>query len=580
MQPAVRDAAGMMRRILSLLGALLLAGLLAHPAAAGTFTLRTGKNSTSSQTMPIDSNQCGTQGPRAMYVGGLITAGAAESNITASISTPTNGFFLAGGQQQTQTIGSLAAGATAGVYWFIGYGCTVNATTSPVITITSSAGTTTRTITLTATSAISANAGGNVTSSTLGAGAVVGQTIYFETAYDFGGSDIGDEFMFQPSGGENFDAGCFRMVGSRVMASNITPVTVGTTNTLYFIQTQKQSGNGYTATIRYFFEYQCANTTTTARPYAMQTSGNALKYTGNYDGSGSISVSFPGATNPFTITKTQDRSFALAGAASTVKYTVTISNPSSYASRISRIVDTLPAGASFAAIDPASQVTAANSASVPSAGATGTITFQGSQDVSYLIAAGGSVTLIYTATMPSTAGTYANLASGRFGQASTPTASATFTVYAPAPITVIKASQPYSDPVNGTTNPKAIPGSYVHYLITVLNPAAYPLDADTLVVTDQTPANLALFVNALLSGSAPVLFQDGGTSSTLTFTYTNLASSTDDVDFSNNGGTTWTYTPVPDGSGFDSAVTNIRIRPKGTMAANSSFSLTVRYKVS
>jgi hypothetical protein len=57
--------------------------------------------------------------------------GTAETNITASISTPTNGFFLAGGQQQTQTIGALAAGATAGVYWFIGYGCTVNATTSP-----------------------------------------------------------------------------------------------------------------------------------------------------------------------------------------------------------------------------------------------------------------------------------------------------------------------------------------------------------------------------------------------------------------------------------------------------------------
>ena len=571
----------MTRRFLSwLIGLLLTVLLLAQPAAAGTFTLRTGKDSTATQTMTIDSNQCASQGPRAMYVGGLITAGAsAETNITASISTPTNGFFLAGGQQQTQTIGSLAAGATASVFWFIGYGCTVNATTSPVVTITSSAGTTNRTLTLTAMTAISANAGGNVASSTLGPGAVVGQTISFDTVYDFGGSDIGDEFMFQPSGGQNFNAGCFRMVGSRVMASNITPVVVGTLNTLYFLQTQKQSGNGYTATIRYYFEYQCAGTNTTARPYAMQTSGNSLKYTGNFDGSGSISISFPGATNPFTITKTEDRSWALAGTSETVKYTVTISNPSAYASRISQIVDTLPAGASFAAIDSASQVTTANSSSVPAVGATGAITFQGKQDVSYAIAAGGSVTLVYTVTMPSTAGTYSNSAQGYFGQATTATASVAFNIYNPVPLTVVKASQAFSDPVNGTTNPKHIPGGYVHYTITVANPAPYPIDADSVVITDPTPSNVALFVNSLPSASAPVLFQDGSPASELAFAYTSLASTTDDVEFSNDGGTNWTYTPVPDGSGFDAAVTNIRVRPKGTMAANSSFSLTVRYRV-
>ena len=134
--------------------------------------------------------------------------------------------------------------------------------------------------------------------------------------------------------------------------------------------------------------------------------------------------------------------------------------------------------------------------------------------------------------------------------------------------------------MNGSADPKAIPGAHVDYTITVVNPAAYPIEADTIVITDATPANLALFVNSLLSGSAPVLFQDGGTSSGLTVSYTDLANSADDIDFSADGGTTWTYTPVPDGSGFDNAVTNFRIRPKGTMAASSSFSLIARYKVS
>ena len=160
-----------------------------------------------------------------------------------------------------------------------------------------------RTVGLQTISAISANAGGNVLSSTLGPGAVVGQTIWFDASYDFGGTDIGDEFILQPSGSQLFDSVCFRLVGTEIRSSNITPITAGTLNRIYFRQTQKQSGNGYFANVRYFFEYQCAGASTTARPYATMTSGNSLKYTGNYDGSGSISISFPGATNPFTIAR-------------------------------------------------------------------------------------------------------------------------------------------------------------------------------------------------------------------------------------------------------------------------------------
>ena len=47
------------------------------------------------------------------------------------------------------------------------------------------------------------------------------------------------------------------------------------------------------------------------------TSGNSLKYTGNYDGSGSVNISFPGATNPFLIAKTSDIASGVAGASAT-----------------------------------------------------------------------------------------------------------------------------------------------------------------------------------------------------------------------------------------------------------------------
>jgi fimbrial isopeptide formation D2 family protein len=552
-------------------------GFASTAQAQLTFQLRTGDPATHVQSMPIDSNNCAAAGPRTMYVGGVITnsGSAAVDNIVATMGGVTGNFTL--GQGASQPVGSLGAGQSTGVYWQVDYGCSA-ATVTSTVSITSSAASVSRNVGLSTISAISANAGGNVLSSTLGPGAVVGQTIWFDASYDFGGSDVGDEFILQPAGNPSFDAVCFRLVGTEIRSSNIAPITVGTLNRIYFRQTQKQSGNGYFASVRYYFEYQCAGASTTARPYATMTSGNALKYTGNYDGASSFSITFPGATNPFTIAKTQDISSAMAGNAATVKYTITVTNPSAYASRISQFVDTLPAGAKFLALDPASNVTAANSSGVPAANATGTLTFTGRQDQSYLIAAGGTVRLIYTVQMPSTAGTYTNAVRAVFGSASTSTASASFNVVTPAPLTIVKSSQASTDPFNGGSNPKLIPGATVAYTLTITNPNGFAATADSIVIVDPTPAGLSLFVgNISGSSGGPLRFQDGATASGLTYTFTSLASTTDDIDFSRDGGTTWTYVPAANASGTDPLVNRIRLRPKGAMAANSSFTLLFGY---
>jgi uncharacterized repeat protein (TIGR01451 family) len=567
---------GLLRLLAFLLAAF---GFASAAQAQLTFQLRTGDSTANVQSMPIDSNNCAGSGPRAIYVGGVITNSGATTvdNIVATISGVTGNFTL--GQSASQSVGSLGAGQSTGVYWFVRYGCSI-ATVTSTISIASTAAAVSRTVGLSTISAISANAGGNVLSSTLGPGAVVGQTIWFDASYDFGGTDIGDEFILQPSGSQLFDAVCFRLVGTEIRASNIAPIVVGTTNRIYFRQTQKQSGNGYFASVRYYFEYQCAGASTTARPYATMTSGNALKYTGNYDGSGSISISFPGATNPFTITKISDITSALAGVAATVKYTITVTNPSVHASRISRFVDTLPAGAKFLALDPASNVTAANSSSVPAANATGTLTFVGRQDQSYLIADGGNVKLIYIVQMPSTAGTYSNSARAAFGTATTATVSASFTVITPAALTMVKSSQANTDPYNGTANPKLIPGARVAYTLTIANPNAFAATADSIIIDDPTPARLSLYVGDIVGSSGgPLRFLNGATASGLTYTFTSLASTTDDIDFSSNDGTTWTYVPTPDSAGADPLVNRIRIRPKGPMAANSSFSLLFGYVI-
>jgi uncharacterized repeat protein (TIGR01451 family) len=569
------------RTLLLLLAALAALGFATPAQAQLSFQLRTGHATTNSQFMPIDSNNCAGSGPRAAYVGGVISnSGAATvTNVVATISGVAGNFSLTGGQAATQSIGSIGAGQSVGVYWFVGYGCTNNATATPIITLASSAPLVTQPITLTAAHSLSASAGGNVLSSTLGPGAVVGQTIYFDATYDFGGSDVGAEFYIQPSGSQLFNAACFRLVGTEIRSSNIAPMTVGTRNQLYFRQTQKQSGNNYNATVRYYFEYQCAGASTLARPYALMTSGTQYKYTGNFEGTGSISITFPGATNPFTISKTSDISTGYAGTAATVKYTVTVTNPSAHDSRVSSFIDTLPQGATYVGLDAASNVTAANSSSVPAANATGTISFTGRQDQSYLLPAGGTVKLIYTVKMPSTVGTYTNSARATFGSVTTQTASVVFTVSNPPPLTLVKSSSASWDPLNGSTNPKLIPGARARYTITVANPNGYTVTANSIVILDATPAKTGLYVGNLSGSSGPVLFVNGSPSSGLTYSWGGLASLTDDIDFSNNGGATWTYVPTPDAAGVDRSVTHVRIRPKGTMAAGSSFSLGVAYAI-
>jgi len=159
----------------------------------------------------------------------------------------------------------------------------------------------------------------------------------------------------------------------------------------------------------------------------------------------------------------------------------------------------------------------------------------------------------------------------------------TNTVSAPQPsLTIAKSVLVYSDPFNVASNPKAIPGALMTYTVTALNSGTGPVDSGTTVITDPIPANTALFVgdiNGTGSGSGPVLFTQGSTSSGLSYTFTALGNSGDDVDFYN--GTTWSYVPVAGADGCDPLVTHLRVKPKGTFVGtaappNPGFSLNFR----
>jgi parallel beta-helix repeat protein len=136
-------------------------------------------------------------------------------------------------------------------------------------------------------------------------------------------------------------------------------------------------------------------------------------------------------------------------------------------------------------------------------------------------------------------------------------------------LSVAKSVQPVSDPVNNAANPKSIPGSVQLYNVRVTNGGSGPVDNNGVAIVDVIPANTRLFVgNIGAPGSGPVLFVNGSPSSGLTWTFTALNSATDNLDFSNDGGATWAYVPVPDANGYDAAVTHLRMRPQGTMPGN------------
>ena len=135
---------------------------------------------------------------------------------------------------------------------------------------------------------------------------------------------------------------------------------------------------------------------------------------------------------------------------------------------------------------------------------------------------------------------------------------------------VTKLLTTVEDPINNTTDPKAIPGGQVLYTLRIANQGPGSVDNDSVVVTDAIAADVCMKVADLGAvGSGPVAFQDGAPTSNLTYTFISLASTTDDLEFSDDGGASFTYTPAANSLGCDPAITHIRILPSGTFPADT-----------
>ncbi len=111
-------------------------------------------------------------------------------------------------------------------------------------------------------------------------------------------------------------------------------------------------------------------------------------------------------------------------------------------------------------------------------------------------------------------------------------------------LTVSKTSSVQADPLNGTTNAKAIPLARVRYSIQITNGGTSA--ANNIVVTDAIPGNTWFFVGSVTGGT--------GT-------------------YSDNGGTTYVYPPSAGSYGEDQNVTHVQV-DVGSIAAGANATVT------
>ena len=118
-----------------------------------------------------------------------------------------------------------------------------------------------------------------------------------------------------------------------------------------------------------------------------------------------------------------------------------------------------------------------------------------------------------------------------------------------------------------SVNDKAIPNAVLRYNVAVTNEGnVSTLGSNPIELIQTLSDDAELFVNNL-SADGPVLFNDaaGNDTSGLSYNFISLASTTDDLSFSNDNGVSFNYIPVPDGDGYDSAVTHIKLLFTGSM---------------
>jgi uncharacterized repeat protein (TIGR01451 family) len=289
--------------------------------------------------------------------------------------------------------------------------------------------------------------------------------------------------------------------------------------------------------------------TTTITSMIYDFSGSSYHYNADF---GTTVLSVTALPPLLTLSKTANQSRLLGGG--TVIYTLRLNNSSSYSMTINDFVDTLPTSPASAAYVASSSTFNGAAISNPTISGS-TLTWVGL----FNVPAGQTRDLTFRATIPNVVGNYVNnaVAHLEYSQVDTTSdisdnspASATVEMAVPPNVVLIKCV--YSGAQCVTTTTSAPPGSDLIYSIGFTNTGGY--DASSFVITDQIPANTDFKVGSITNSL--------GT--------TGLTAS---IAYSNDSGTTWTYTPASGGggapTGYDRNVTKVRLSFGGAFSPTS-----------
>lgn len=439
----------------------------------------------------VDNQECDMPGPRAAYIGVRIcnNSGADLSGLTAEVdlnkttNLSVDPFLLAGDQPAGQIVaqaGELPDGNCDVLYWYVGYPCTAEEEVEVTVTLLQDGMTlaTGAPFTMRTEAKLSANNGGDIVTQELGPGIFLGQIFYIKVRYTFGNvNKVGDVLTMQPAGNQDFNAGCFQLISSEVVATeNNSGNPINSLFTMdnefrdqisYVITDMSQltdfTGTGNEIEIKYFFRANCLGESGTAFPYASNTGGSDESYSNNF---GQAAVNIPGATNALEITKVADPTALTTpfdmNNPEEVTYTVTLTNNATsidpdataadLAISVDKISDILPGNFSFKTLlgsDDFTEVTANNSSAIPTSGATGAIEWVGGKNgmlapfpysTYYIEGQGGFITLTYTANVPEEIGEFTNLVTATIGSETVGPATSRVTVDLSCPdITAVTA---------------------------------------------------------------------------------------------------------------------------------------------
>ena len=138
-------------------------------------------------------------------------------------------------------------------------------------------------------------------------------------------------------------------------------------------------------------------------------------------------------------------------------------------------------------------------------------------------------------------------------------ASAAFHVNFEVDVVISKTVETLSDPINVTTNPKAIPAAVVGYTISVASNGSLSPDNNSLVITDDVPGEVSLCITAGCLAGGPVVLDTAGSPVPPGVTIGSIEY--------DDGSGTFTYPGSPDVDGFDPLVVAVRITLNGTFAS-------------